>query len=166
MTPLCRRSPSLPPSTLILFTFSPSYSNLPHRLSLYSNLPNLPNTLFLFPHHSQLPADLQAKIFESASHGTRKCIVSTNIAETSLTVDGIKYVIDCGYNKLKVYNPRYVLTLILWFIYGSVCDWEMLTHTHTHSHTHTNTHKHTQTHTHTQDRYGRLADHSRVSGQC
>ena len=48
------------------------------------------------------------KIFESAEHGTRKCIVSTNIAETSLTVDGIKYVIDCGYNKLKVYNPRYV----------------------------------------------------------
>ena len=47
------------------------------------------------------------KIFESAEHGTRKCIVSTNIAETSLTVDGIKYVIDCGYNKLKVYNPRY-----------------------------------------------------------
>ena len=50
------------------------------------------------------------KIFESAELGTRKCIVSTNIAETSLTVDGIKYVIDCGYNKLKVYNPRYVRT--------------------------------------------------------
>lgn len=62
--------------------------------------------LLLLPMYSQLPADLQAKIFESAAHGTRKCIVSTNIAETSLTVDGIKYVIDCGYNKLKVYNPR------------------------------------------------------------
>ena len=55
--------------------------------------------------YSQLPADLQAKIFESAQTGTRKCIVSTNIAETSLTVDGIKYVIDCGYNKLKVGYP-------------------------------------------------------------
>lgn len=32
--------------------------------------------------------------------------MSTNIAETSLTVDGIKYVIDSGYNKLKVYNPK------------------------------------------------------------
>ena len=62
--------------------------------------------LLLLPMYSQLPADLQAKIFESAQAGTRKCIVSTNIAETSLTVDGIKYVIDCGYNKLKVYNPR------------------------------------------------------------
>lgn len=53
------------------------------------------------------------KIFESAELGTRKCIVSTNIAETSLTVDGIKYVIDCGYNKLKVYNPRCVLSIII-----------------------------------------------------
>lgn len=53
------------------------------------------------------------KIFESAELGTRKCIVSTNIAETSLTVDGIKYVIDCGYNKLKVYNPRYALSIII-----------------------------------------------------
>eukprot|EP01032_Pedospumella_encystans_P030295 gene30295-34192_t len=56
--------------------------------------------------YSQLPADLQAKIFDSAQDGVRKCIVSTNIAETSLTVDGIKYVVDCGYSKIKVYNPK------------------------------------------------------------
>jgi pre-mRNA-splicing factor ATP-dependent RNA helicase DHX38/PRP16 len=62
--------------------------------------------LLLLPMYSQLPADLQSKIFESANSGTRKCIVSTNIAETSLTVDGIKYVIDAGYCKLKVYNPK------------------------------------------------------------
>lgn len=62
--------------------------------------------LLLLPMYSQLPADLQAKIFEGAESGTRKCIVSTNIAETSLTVDGIKYVIDSGYAKVKVYNPK------------------------------------------------------------
>jgi pre-mRNA-splicing factor ATP-dependent RNA helicase DHX38/PRP16 len=36
----------------------------------------------------------------------RKVVVSTNIAETSLTLDGIFYVIDTGYVKMKVYNPK------------------------------------------------------------
>ncbi|KAJ2020936.1 Pre-mRNA-splicing factor ATP-dependent RNA helicase PRP16 [Coemansia sp. S680] len=58
--------------------------------------------LSVLPIYSQLPADLQAKIFEPAP--TRKVVVATNIAETSLTVDGVKYVLDCGYYKLKVYN--------------------------------------------------------------
>ncbi|GAA0173987.1 hypothetical protein LIER_27474 [Lithospermum erythrorhizon] len=45
-------------------------------------------------------------IFEKAEEGARKCIVATNIAETSLTVDGIFSVIDTGcYGKMKVYNP-------------------------------------------------------------
>lgn len=58
--------------------------------------------LLILPIYSQLPSDLQAKIFEPAPEGSRKCIVSTNIAETSLTVDGILYVIDTGYCKMKV----------------------------------------------------------------
>ena len=62
--------------------------------------------LLVLPMYSQLPADLQAKIFQAAPDGVRKCIVSTNVAETSLTVDGIKFVIDAGYCKLKVYNPK------------------------------------------------------------
>ncbi|KAL4449004.1 hypothetical protein ABPG77_007721 [Micractinium sp. CCAP 211/92] len=62
--------------------------------------------MLILPIYSQLPADLQAKIFDKAPDGMRKCIVSTNIAETSLTVDGIIYVIDTGYVKMKVYNPK------------------------------------------------------------
>ena len=62
--------------------------------------------ILLLPMYSQLPSDLQSKIFDSTQDGTRKCIISTNIAETSLTVDGIKYVVDCGYSKIKVYNPK------------------------------------------------------------
>ncbi|MBW0470135.1 hypothetical protein O181_009850 [Austropuccinia psidii MF-1] len=65
-----------------------------------------PPSLAVLPIYSQMPADLQAKIFESTTDGRRKCIVATNIAETSLTVDGIMYVIDSGFSKLKVYNPR------------------------------------------------------------
>ncbi|KAI1279187.1 P-loop containing nucleoside triphosphate hydrolase protein [Xylaria sp. FL0933] len=60
----------------------------------------------ILPIYSQMPADLQAKIFDRAPPGVRKCIVATNIAETSLTVDGIMYVVDAGFSKLKVYNPR------------------------------------------------------------
>ncbi len=66
---------------------------------------DVPN-LSILPIYSQLPSDLQTKIFEKAEAGVRKCIVSTNIAETSLTIDGILYVIDCGYCKMKVFNPR------------------------------------------------------------
>uniref|UniRef100_A0A8C8HRR1 Pre-mRNA-splicing factor ATP-dependent RNA helicase PRP16 n=1 Tax=Oncorhynchus tshawytscha TaxID=74940 RepID=A0A8C8HRR1_ONCTS len=62
--------------------------------------------LTVLPIYSQLPSDLQAKIFQKAPDGVRKCIVATNIAETSLTVDGIMFVVDAGYCKLKVFNPR------------------------------------------------------------
>lgn len=63
-------------------------------------------SLWVLPMYSQLPSDLQAKIFERTPEGVRKCIVSTNVAETSLTVDGIKYVIDAG----KFWHQMFVLT--------------------------------------------------------
>lgn len=65
-----------------------------------------PPPLDILPIYSSLPPEQQAKIFEPTKKGHRKCIVATNIAETSLTVDGIKFVIDSGYSKLKVYNPK------------------------------------------------------------
>ncbi|KAF7306353.1 hypothetical protein MIND_00426500 [Mycena indigotica] len=65
-----------------------------------------PIPLAVLPIYSQMPADLQAKIFDPTPDGRRKVIVATNIAETSLTVDGILYVVDAGYSKLKVYNPK------------------------------------------------------------
>ena len=49
--------------------------------------------IYPLPIYSQLPSDLQAKIFQAAPDGLRKCVVATNIAETSLTLDGIFYVI-------------------------------------------------------------------------
>ncbi|XP_049574619.1 pre-mRNA-splicing factor ATP-dependent RNA helicase PRP16 [Syngnathus scovelli] len=69
------------------------------------DLDNAP-ALAVLPIYSQLPSDLQAKIFQKAPDGVRKCIVATNIAETSLTVDGIMFVVDAGFCKLKVFNPR------------------------------------------------------------
>ena len=52
--------------------------------------------ILILPVYSLLPSELQAKIFDKAEGGARKVIVATNIAETSLTVDGIRYVIDGG----------------------------------------------------------------------
>ena len=62
--------------------------------------------LLVLPLYSELPGERQALIFDPAPAGSRKCVIATNIAETSLTVDGIKFVIDSGYCKFKVYNPR------------------------------------------------------------
>jgi pre-mRNA-splicing factor ATP-dependent RNA helicase DHX16 len=58
------------------------------------------------PIYAALPSDLQAKVFEPTPPGGRKVVVATNIAETSLTIDGIVYVIDPGFCKQNSYNPR------------------------------------------------------------
>lgn len=62
--------------------------------------------LIICPIYANLPTDLQAKIFEPTPEGARKVVLATNIAETSLTIHGIKYVIDPGFVKMKSYNPR------------------------------------------------------------
>jgi pre-mRNA-splicing factor ATP-dependent RNA helicase DHX16 len=62
--------------------------------------------LMVCPIYSTLPSDMQARIFEKTQPGARKIVLGTNIAETSLTIDGICYVVDAGFCKQKSYNPR------------------------------------------------------------
>ncbi|GAB4815704.1 hypothetical protein N2152v2_002750 [Parachlorella kessleri] len=62
--------------------------------------------ILIAPIYANLPSDMQAKIFEPTPPGARKVVLATNIAETSLTIDGIKYVIDPGFCKQNSYNPR------------------------------------------------------------
>ncbi|XP_031118889.1 pre-mRNA-splicing factor ATP-dependent RNA helicase DEAH1-like isoform X3 [Ipomoea triloba] len=62
--------------------------------------------LIICPIYANLPTELQSKIFEPTPERARKVVLATNIAETSLTIDGIKYVIDPGFCKMKSYNPR------------------------------------------------------------
>lgn len=62
--------------------------------------------LIILPVYSALPSEMQTKIFEPAPDGSRKCVIATNIAEASLTIDGVYYVVDPGFAKIKAYNPK------------------------------------------------------------
>lgn len=62
--------------------------------------------MIICPIYANLPSELQSKIFEPTPPKARKVVLATNIAETSLTIDGIVYVIDPGFVKENVYNAR------------------------------------------------------------
>lgn len=69
--------------------------------------------IVVYPLYSSLPPAQQRKIFLPAPKAKvvggkpgRKVVVATNIAETSLTIDGVVYVVDPGFSKQKVYNPK------------------------------------------------------------
>ncbi|VAH58919.1 unnamed protein product [Triticum turgidum subsp. durum] len=61
--------------------------------------------LVILPLYSGLPRGDQDLIFVPTSKGKRKVVISTNIAETSLTLEGVVYVVDSGFSKQKCYNP-------------------------------------------------------------
>jgi ATP-dependent RNA helicase DDX35 len=61
--------------------------------------------LLPLPMYAGLTVEQQLYAFEPAPENTRKVILSTNIAEASVTIEGIVYVIDTGYAKLRTYNP-------------------------------------------------------------
>ncbi|KAG0223909.1 hypothetical protein BGW42_005486 [Actinomortierella wolfii] len=58
------------------------------------------------PIYAGLTAEEQLLVFDEAERGTRKVVVATNIAEASITIPGIGYVVDCGFVKIRAYNPR------------------------------------------------------------
>ena len=109
-------SPSLYTPTLPHCTLPLSLTVHSHSLSLYTptrclqertkRLGTKISELVIAPIYANLPSDMQTKIFEPTPPGARKIVLATNIAETSLTIDGIKYVIDPGFSKQNSYNAR------------------------------------------------------------
>ena len=79
---------------------------MPFCIANLVSLPKAAPKLLPLPLHATMPPEEQQLIFEAPPRDTRKVIFATNIAEASVTIDGIKYVVDSGFVKLKTYNPR------------------------------------------------------------
>jgi ATP-dependent RNA helicase DHX37/DHR1 len=65
-----------------------------------------PKKIEVLPLYSMLPGSAQLKVFQRVPKGTRLIVVATNVAETSITIPGIKYVVDTGRVKRKEHDPR------------------------------------------------------------
>lgn len=76
---------------------------------LKQNLTSLPKNcmkMMILPLFANLPTAQQTQIFDATPSGCRKVVLATNIAETSITIPGIRYVIDCGLRKTRSYIAR------------------------------------------------------------
>lgn len=67
---------------------------------------NSSNKIFVLPLYGSLPMEEQLKVFKPVSKNVRKIVVATNIAEASVTIDRIVYVVDCCFVKLRYFNPH------------------------------------------------------------
>ncbi|KAK3750958.1 hypothetical protein RRG08_009215 [Elysia crispata] len=74
------------------------------RIRMGENKPDSSHPLYVLPLYSLLPSDKQSRVFEPPPDGCRLCIVATNVAETSLTIPNIRYVVDTGKTKTKFYD--------------------------------------------------------------
>ncbi|CAG2174775.1 unnamed protein product [Oppiella nova] len=62
--------------------------------------------LYVLPMYASLPATDQMRVFDTFGKSVRKVIVATNIAEISLTIPGVSFIVDSGFVKMRFYNPR------------------------------------------------------------
>lgn len=99
---------SEPPGDVLLFLTGQEEIDTAAEI-LYERMKALGNQvpeLIILPVYSSLPSEMQSRIFEPAPPGARKVVIATNIAETSITIDGIYYVVDPGFVKQNAYDPR------------------------------------------------------------
>lgn len=92
------------PTSKLLDSDAESDSEIMMDDSAYSKETDSTLPLYVLPMYSMLPAHKQKEVFQPVPEGCRLCVVATNVAETSLTIPGIKYVVDTGKVKRKVYD--------------------------------------------------------------
>ncbi|KAJ3559315.1 hypothetical protein NM688_g422 [Phlebia brevispora] len=98
-----------PGDVLVFLPGQEDIESLAKSIELYTDrLPPQCPGVTVCPLYAALPPSRQAKIFQPTPKGTRKCILATNIAETSITIPGVKYVIDTGKCKEKRHVARTV----------------------------------------------------------
>ncbi|RUS25213.1 P-loop containing nucleoside triphosphate hydrolase protein [Jimgerdemannia flammicorona] len=99
---------SEPPGDILLFLTGQEEIDTAAEI-LYERMkalgPDVPE-LIILPVYSALPSEMQSRIFEPAPPDSRKVVIATNIAETSITIDGIYYVIDPGFVKQNKWDPK------------------------------------------------------------
>ncbi|KAF9312283.1 putative ATP-dependent RNA helicase dhr2 [Linnemannia elongata] len=96
-----------PGDILIFLTGQEEIENMEKLIEEYAtDLPPTVGKLIPCPIFAAQDTSTQQKIFEPAPHGTRKVILATNIAETSITIPNIRYVIDTGCHKSRGYNAK------------------------------------------------------------
>ena len=87
-----------------ILVFLPGWDDISkvHKLLMEDKKYGLRGNFKIFPLHSLMPTVNQKEIFSRPPRGTRKIVIATNIAETSITIDDVVYVVDCG--KIKMTN--------------------------------------------------------------
>ncbi|ORE19483.1 P-loop containing nucleoside triphosphate hydrolase protein [Rhizopus microsporus] len=99
---------SEPPGDILLFLTGQEEIDTAAEI-LYERMKALGNDvpeLIILPVYSALPSEMQSRIFDPAPPGSRKVVIATNIAETSITIDGIYYVIDPGFVKQNKWDAK------------------------------------------------------------
>lgn len=104
----------LPGDILVFVTGQTTVESLENLVAEYATGmgPEVPKLLVL-PLFAALPQAAQQRVFHPAPPKTRKVILATNIAETSVTVSGVRFVIDCGKSKIKQFRTRIGLDSLL-----------------------------------------------------
>ncbi|CAE8709179.1 unnamed protein product [Polarella glacialis] len=69
--------------------------------------------LWVLPLHSMISVNDQRLVFKRPPPGARKVVVTTNIAETSITIDDVEYVVDCGRHKQTKYDPQNRVSMLV-----------------------------------------------------